>query len=136
MQQQHIITRRALYDLVWSEPMIKLAKRFQMSDTGLRKICINANIPLPAAGYWIKLKFRKKGTRRIPFPQNYQGNQTITIRPVGENIKKAYKSRAAQNELANTLKEEDHKYITVPEKLIRPDKVIVMQLNLMLQSRS
>jgi hypothetical protein len=30
-------TRKERYDLVWSTPMTKLAKRFGISDVGLRK---------------------------------------------------------------------------------------------------
>ena len=30
----HTFTRRELYELVWSEPMQALAKRFAMSDRG------------------------------------------------------------------------------------------------------
>lgn len=31
------LTRKELYDLVWSEPMTTLCKRFGLSDNGLRK---------------------------------------------------------------------------------------------------
>lgn len=39
------MTRSELYALVWQEPMMKLAKRFKLSDVGLRKICTKHGIP-------------------------------------------------------------------------------------------
>jgi len=36
--EQVKLTRRELYDLVWTEPLSRLAKRFKISDIALRKI--------------------------------------------------------------------------------------------------
>ncbi|MCP3025093.1 hypothetical protein [Cupriavidus basilensis] len=47
--------REKLYEEVWAEPVTTVAKRYSMSDVGLRKICKNLEIPLPPAGYWAKL---------------------------------------------------------------------------------
>ncbi len=60
-------TRRELYDLAWSTPMTKLAKRFGLSDVGLRKICAKHRIPAPPLGYWAKLQFGKP-VKQIPLP--------------------------------------------------------------------
>lgn len=49
-------TRKELYDLVWSEPMRDIAKRFEISDVGPAKACRNAEIPVPPRGYWNKQK--------------------------------------------------------------------------------
>ena len=48
--------REALYNEVWSEPVINVAKRYGMSDNGLRKHCKRLGIPLPFAGYWARIK--------------------------------------------------------------------------------
>jgi hypothetical protein len=45
--EQVTLTRRDLYDFVWSTPMTTIAKKYLISDVGLRKICISINIPLP-----------------------------------------------------------------------------------------
>ena len=49
------ISRKDLYDLVWEEPMNKLAERFGISDVGLAKVCRRAGIPVPTRGYWAKI---------------------------------------------------------------------------------
>ena len=37
------LTRKELYDLVWSEPMMRLARRYGLSGSGLAKICFLAH---------------------------------------------------------------------------------------------
>jgi hypothetical protein len=39
--------------------MVKLAKKFGLSDVGLRKICVKHGIPTPPVGYWAKPNFGK-----------------------------------------------------------------------------
>jgi hypothetical protein len=48
-------SRRALYELVWSEPRTSLAIRLRISDVGLAKACTKAGIPMPPRGYWARL---------------------------------------------------------------------------------
>ncbi|TDY24589.1 hypothetical protein B0G81_5028 [Paraburkholderia sp. BL6665CI2N2] len=47
--------REELYEQVWTEPVTKVAKRYAISDVGLRKICLDLEVPLPPVGYWAKL---------------------------------------------------------------------------------
>jgi hypothetical protein len=56
-------SRQLLYELVWSEPRVRLAKRLGISDTGLAKACIRAGIPMPARGYWARLAAGKPAAR-------------------------------------------------------------------------
>lgn len=67
MVEREAFTRQEFYDLVWSTAMTKLAKRFGMSDVGLRKICVKHAVPTPPAGYWAKLQHGKK-VRKVPMP--------------------------------------------------------------------
>jgi len=55
MQQPRTITRRDLYDLVWSKPISTLATEFGISDRGLAKVCGRHRIPVPPRGYWAKV---------------------------------------------------------------------------------
>jgi hypothetical protein len=67
MKKQKPLTREELYDLVWSVPIIKLAKRFYLSDQGLAKKCKKHNIPRPPMGYWAKLEHGKP-VEKTPLP--------------------------------------------------------------------
>jgi len=53
------VTRRALYEQVWSSPTSKLAKKFGLTGATLTAICRRHGIPTPRAGYWMKREFGK-----------------------------------------------------------------------------
>lgn len=46
------LDREQFYDLVWSEPMVRLATRFALTDVALAKTCKRMGIPVPPRGYW------------------------------------------------------------------------------------
>jgi len=48
----HRVTRQELYDLVWSEPISKLAARFGVSGVALAKACDKMQVPVPPRGWW------------------------------------------------------------------------------------
>jgi hypothetical protein len=62
------LTREELYEQVWSEPLVQLAKKFGISDVALAKRCRRMRIPLPGLGYWAK-KQHGKPVRRAPLPK-------------------------------------------------------------------
>lgn len=49
------LTRRELFDLVWTRPMTKVATELGISDVGLHKVCDKHRIPVPGRGYWAKV---------------------------------------------------------------------------------
>jgi hypothetical protein len=54
-----ILSRRELYDLVWSKPMRDVAAEFGISDVGLSKVCERHRVPRPAQGHWNKINAGK-----------------------------------------------------------------------------
>lgn len=60
------LTRKNLYDLVWSKPMVEIAKEYGFSDRGLAKLCERNSIPVPSRGYWAKKQAGKK-VSKAPF---------------------------------------------------------------------
>jgi hypothetical protein len=77
----HTFTRQELYDLIWSEPMIKVAAQYGISGNGLAKACRKADIPVPERGYWNRVQAGRK-VKRPPLP--VAGPNTaihVTIRP-------------------------------------------------------
>jgi hypothetical protein len=53
--QKTTFERQKLFDEFWATPVTKLAKKYGLSDVGLRKICVSLDVPLPPRGYWAKL---------------------------------------------------------------------------------
>lgn len=70
------LSRSALYDLVWSEPRTALAKRFGLSDVGLAKACVRANVPMPPRGYWARLAAGKR-IPQVPLPARGLGQSDM-----------------------------------------------------------
>lgn len=75
----HSFSRKELYDLVWSEPMRDIAKRFEISDVGLAKACRNAEIPVPPRGFWNKQKAGHRVVRADLSPRRPGRSDTVTI---------------------------------------------------------
>ena len=50
--EQIIQARKELYDLVWSKPVAALLKKYDVTNSELRKILTEMNIPTPEIGYW------------------------------------------------------------------------------------
>lgn len=50
------LTRKELYNLVWSKPMSKLALDFGMSNVALKKKCEKYEIPTPGVGHWARIR--------------------------------------------------------------------------------
>lgn len=73
------LTRQQVYDLVWAEPVRKLAPRFGVSDVAVAKLCRNHDIPLPPRGYWAKLAAGKK-VARTPLPPRGLGVEGLIHR--------------------------------------------------------
>ena len=56
--------------LVWSEPMMHLARRYGLSDVGLAKICRKCDIPRPPRGYWAQKQVGKAPRQtQLPHPE-------------------------------------------------------------------
>ena len=72
-------TRRELHELVWSEPMLSLARKLSLSDRGLAKVCAAANVPVPARGYWAKLQAGKAVTRAALPPRGLGQQDRVRI---------------------------------------------------------
>lgn len=63
---ENIYERDVLYQQVWSMPVLQLAKGYGISNSGLKKICLQLDIPVPPAGYWAKIRVgRAVGHRRF-----------------------------------------------------------------------
>src|SRR5688572_24228038 len=65
-------TRQELYELVWSEPVSKIAPRYGISDVSFGKACTRTRVPLPPRGYWAKLRFGK-AVARTPLSERGPG---------------------------------------------------------------
>ena len=126
-----VFTREELYNLVWSEPMSRLAKKYNISDNGLRKICKKHSIPMPQLGYWQKIQYGYKVVKpKLPTITKDQGNINLRYRDDDGNYVESIKTPKSilKEEFLNNPKLP----IIVSERLTNPDPLVVQAQNSLL----
>lgn len=119
-----VLSRKELYELVWQESMLSLSKRYNISDVGLRKMCMRMEIPVPPAGYWMKVQFGKK-VKKTALPTNYKGEETAKLQLRDENNPAADRNSPSPRALKIQEVERDESLsLQIPEKLLKPDPLI------------
>ncbi|MFM0670754.1 hypothetical protein [Paraburkholderia sediminicola] len=91
--------REQLYEEVWAEPVTKVAKRYAISDVGLRKICLDLEVPLPPVGYWAKLA-AGRAVKRPPLgttkgPTTYRRSRYVA--PLDDVLDARYRESLAED---------------------------------------
>lgn len=113
------LTRKELYNIVWSIPISKLTLQYAISIDGLKKLCKQFDIPIPVGGYWMKLKHNKP-VKKPKFNDIFGGVGKIilTIRKEGNPI------NVDQTPLTIRTKEiesDPNAPLIVPDKITKPD---------------
>ncbi|MGH0275904.1 hypothetical protein NKZ35_25300 [Sinorhizobium meliloti] len=115
------LSRRQIYDLVWSKPMNKLATELGLSDQGLAKTCRRHDIPVPPLGYWQKLAHGKVVDRLPLESTRFDENAIIQVsagvkmrpKPIKTEIAKASSSaKEPQAEPKAEKAEKSHPILT------------------------
>jgi hypothetical protein len=118
------LTRKELYDLVWENPLSKLAKKYNLSDNGLRKVCKKLDIPLPKNGHWQKIQYNKKVIKeKLPLNNTVDTSITLKFRDNSETIINGEGNEL--NQLTKELKTILKDTIIFPEKLTKPNQLII-----------
>ena len=118
-----IITRRQLYEMVWTDPLSRLAKKYDISDNGLRKICKRIDIPLPDNGYWQKIQYNKPAVRK-ELPKDYKGpNEVNLVERKEENPINA--DSYSIKSILKSYEAYDQSIFKVPARLTNPDELII-----------
>lgn len=87
------VDRNSLYDLVWSQPISKLAETYGYSDVGFAKLCRKLGIPLPSRGHWARLK-PGRAVKQPPLPAAKQHEQKyVCLLPLSELERLELRSR-------------------------------------------
>ncbi len=60
--------RVELYNEVWDQPLVKLSKKYGISDVRLGKVCRKLKIPHPPRGYWAK-RAVDQTVGQVPLPE-------------------------------------------------------------------
>ncbi len=130
MAASKTLKQSELYELVWQQPMARLAQNFAISDVGLAKICRKHDIPRPPRGYWAKKQFGQEPPQ-IPLPPS-QEDTDIEMRD-GSEI--AIGDRQGHADLHQRIAAEKSKELRIEvAETLRGAHELVSQTNQELQS--
>ena len=123
-----VLSRKELYDLVWSQPILTLSKKYDITGSGLRKICVKMNVPLPKAGHWQRIQHKKPVSVK-PLPSQYSGETQIELilRADDKVPKKDIKEIVIKQVKKGGIKRRSE--FRVPSQLKNPDPLIVTAKN-------
>ncbi|WP_102398913.1 hypothetical protein [Haloimpatiens massiliensis] len=116
--------REKLYNEVWEEPLVNIAKRYEISEATLRKRCNKLDIPLPPKGYWQKIKSGKEIKK--PALSKIFGKYVQTVRK--SIIKYKYNANELNDERLLILKDEELSLLTDETKILikkKCDNIVV-----------
>ena len=119
-----IFSRKLLYDLVWSDSLLTISKKYNISDVGLRKACIRMNIPLPDAGHWNKVKAGQK-VKIKPLPQSQNGDQEIRLSLRNEGQDGSTAGLSSQMSLQKEIEMDTSIDLNVKDTLLNPDPLVI-----------
>ncbi|NTZ19207.1 hypothetical protein EXW96_17010 [Paenibacillus sp. JMULE4] len=68
-EQPQMLAREQIYNEVWELSLAGVARKYGTSYGLIYKLCKEANVPIPPAGYWTKLNFGKSVTKP-PLPDS------------------------------------------------------------------
>jgi hypothetical protein len=116
------LTRKELYDIVWSTPLSKLTQQYAYSNDGFKKLCKQFEIPMPDGSYWSKHKFNKP-VNKIELNGVFGGEDKIvlTIREEGNPVNV---DQTPLTILTKQIQNDPKAPLTVPDKLTKPDILI------------
>jgi len=115
-------TRQEFYSLIWSTPLSQLARKYAISDNGLRKMCRKYQLPIPQNGYWQKLKFNKpvRAAKLPPFPMEKNAIE-LHLRDEGSPLNL---DGSPETLLVRSIKSDPNAPLTVPEELVKPHLLV------------
>lgn len=117
------LTRKELYEIVWSTTLSKLTQQYAYSNDGIKKICKQFDIPMPDGSYWSKLKFNKKFKKEKLNPVfNSVDKIVLAIREEGNPINIDNTPLTIRTK---EIESDPKAPLIVPEKLTKPDILIL-----------
>jgi hypothetical protein len=112
-----------IYNSVWTTPLSKLAKDWNINPTQLAKLCDEHSIPRPPNGYWIKISLGQTLPKSV-LPKTIQPSDTINLTPL---LKKSAIQSSIETSPTNKVK--------VPKTLHLPHRLTQVAKQLYKKSR-
>ena len=117
------ISRSELHDLVWKEPLTKIAPRLGLLPRELASVCDEFEIPRPKSGYW-SLHARDNAPAPTPLPRPDDGSTPVEFpdyerKPKSNTVSSAHFVTDEDLKELIRFEESPENKITTPQKLRR-----------------
>lgn len=133
------ITRKDLYDKVWSKAVQQVAAEFGLSGNGLKKACVRLRIPVPPRGYWQAVRSGKRITKpRLPKLAKGSSEETWLSPLADPPVLQSVGDRALESEadrLVDLEQLDDHRLV-VPATLTDPHALVAQTRKALAAERS
>lgn len=116
-----VLSRKELFDLIWSMPLTTLLAKYELKNSELKKILSEMNIPSPEMGYWQKIRYGKQVEKK-ELPINYSGKEVVTL-TIRENPQSFNSSE--RKILKKSLMNDPNLPTKVNHKLAKPDILVI-----------
>ncbi|MGA8136845.1 MAG: hypothetical protein WCA48_22215 [Pseudomonas gingeri] len=118
--------RAQLLDEIWSESMVQVAPRYNLSDVGLKKLCARLQIATPPRGYWAKVKAGKRVHPR-PKLREYVGHPGYLYRPTVQPTPSVKAAEPVDSRLQQvlTFEQQPENQILVPTRVTHWHPLVV-----------
>lgn len=113
------LSRKEVYELVWSTPISKIVEVYALSNDSFKKICKKHEIPLSPNGYWLKLKYNKPFTKEI-LSLDFKGIDGIDL-IIREENSIINTDQSPLTILTKQIQSDPNAPLKVLEKLTKPD---------------
>lgn len=113
------LTREQFYELIWAEPMNKVALRLATTGPRLRQICETYGIARPDQGHWLRIEMGKPVQVHPLQPAPDGVTDVITI--VASKPRKSSVSDGTEPDAELSKSSPD---IEVPDRLVRPHALV------------
>ncbi|MFZ2285100.1 MAG: hypothetical protein WAV86_14600 [Lutibacter sp.] len=127
------LTRKELYDIVWSTTLSKLTQQYAYTNDGIKKICKKFEIPMPDGSYWSKLKFNKP-VKKIELNAIFEGKDKIVL-PICKEGNPINLDQTPLTIRTKEIKNDSKAPLSVPDKLTKPDILIQNTKELLIKSK-
>ena len=87
-----VLTRKALYELIWSTPIVDILNIYSITEDGIGRVCRSMGIPKPNANYW-KNKSLGKNPKIEVLSDIFRGTQEVTPTTAEEEKTKVKRSK-------------------------------------------
>lgn len=97
-KERVVLQREVLHKEVWQMPIMHLARKYDMSDVGLAKVCKKMAIPLPPRGYWQKQSHGHRVHKKSLKPIDEKVQEAVVIDKTAEQLFQIARKRKATSE--------------------------------------